>query len=432
MEGTRRALLFGLGGTAAFGCAGQADAGMVLTTPDRSGLLRYGPAEPLPVDFQALAKEPITIASIEIVQLGRPDTQFVCVRSDAGAEGVVKANSRMEEVVSLLDIAVTPQLLGKDARTIPNLIDEIYRRQYKFAGLALWTAIGHVELAIWDLVGKTISMRAVDMMGGPLRTRIPIYVSSLARNTTPEEEVARFEEAIARTGARAIKLKVGGRMSRNQDASPGRQEALVALARKRLGDDITIYADANGSFDAPTALEVCAMLEDHRVDILEEPCPFEDFEMTAQVTKRLRKRRSKLKIAGGEQDGALERWRWYIANRALDVLQPDFMYNGGMMRTLMVARMAAAAKIPVAPHYPRNGVETVELIHFGCATPNLYGFQEYRQRERALPFEHAPVIAPINGELALPDGPGFGATYGPKIWTDGQRLNRVVTAKDLT
>lgn len=408
----------------------DAEAGLVLAQPGRDGVLRFPPPGEPTIDFHALATSPILIRSIEVFQLGRADTQFVRVVSTDGVEGVVKANSRMEEVLSLLDLAVAPDFLGKDARDLASIVDGVYRKQYKFAGLALWTAIGHIELCLWDLIGKTINRRCVDMMGGPVRQSIPIYVSSLSRTTSPEEEVARFEEAIARTGARAIKLKVGGRMSRNRDASPGRQETLVALARKKLGDTITIYADANGSFDAPEAIRVCAMLEDHGVDILEEPCPFEDFEMTAQVTRTVRRRRYRLKIAGGEQDGALERWRWYIANRALHILQPDFMYNGGMLRTLMVARMAAQARISVAPHYPRNGVETVELIHFGCHAPNLYGFQEYRQRLRDLPFEHSPIINPVNGELTLPQGAGFGATYGAHIWRDATLMNKVTTKKD--
>jgi L-alanine-DL-glutamate epimerase-like enolase superfamily enzyme len=404
---------------------------MTVAQPRRDGLLAFGEAKAPPVDFHQQCGQPVRIRSIEVYELGRPDTQFVRVTSHDGAEGVVKANSRMEEVVSLLDLAVAPDILDTDGRDIAAVIDAIYRRQYKFAGLALWTAIGHVELAIWDLIGKTAGRRCVDMMGGAVRQSVPIYVSSLSRTTTPEEEVARFEEAMARTGAKAIKLKVGGRMSRNSDASPGRQEALVALARKRLGEGVTIYADANGSFDAPTALRIADMLEDHSVAILEEPCPFEDFEMTAQVTKALRRRRFKLKIAGGEQDGALERWRWYLRERALDVLQPDFMYNGGMMRTLMVAQMAATRGVGVAPHYPRNGVETVELIHFACHVPNLHGFQEYRQRERALPFEHDPVITPTAGALTLPTGPGFGARYGAHIWRDARRLNRVATKADI-
>lgn len=364
---------------------------------------------------------------IEVVSLSR-ESEFVRVTSRDGAIGIIKANSRMAEVMSLLDLVVAPRFLGQDVRSLEAIIDALYVREYKFAGLALWTAVGHLELAIWDMLGRTAGMPCARFIGPKIRSTIPVYLSSLNRNSTPEAEVEFLIAQLAATGAKAVKIKVGGRMSRNRDASPGRQEALIALARARLGDGITIYADANGSFDAPTAIRLCDMLDDHGVDILEEPCPYEDFEMTAQVTAHVRRRRMKLKIAGGEQDGALERWRWYLENRALHVLQPDFMYNGGMSRTVKVARMAQAANVPVAPHYPRNGIETVELLAFASATPNLYGFQEYRARPRVHDFAASPTIVPVNGALSVPDGPGFGATYDPGIFVRGRRMNTVERA----
>jgi L-alanine-DL-glutamate epimerase-like enolase superfamily enzyme len=255
------------------------------------------------------------------------------------------------------------------------------------------------------------------MMGPVRREAIPIYVSSLNRRSTPAEEVATLEKAVLATGAKGAKIKVGGRMSRNADASPGRSAAVVAAVRRHFGDSFTIYADANGSYDAPAAIELCRMLEDHGVAMLEEPCPFEDFEMTRQVTERVH-----IPIAGGEQDGAMERWRWYIENRALDILQPDFMYNGGMIRTLAVQRMAAAAGVGIAPHYPRNGMETVELLHFAAQAANLYGLQEYRMNPRVLDFPHRPEIVPVHGELRLPPGAGFGVEVDPAIWREARRL----------
>jgi L-alanine-DL-glutamate epimerase-like enolase superfamily enzyme len=379
------------------------------------------------VDFGSFVSSPVILERIEVVSLSR-NSEFLRVTSRDGATGVVKANSRMAEVMSLLDMVVAPRFLGEDVRQLEAIIDDLYRREYKFAGLALWTAVGHLELAIWDMLGKAAGVPCARFIGPQLRDRIPVYLSSLDRNSTPEAEVAFLQERLAATGARAVKIKVGGRMSRNRDASPGRQEALVQLARRALGDGVTIYADANGSFDAPTAIRLCQVLEDNGIDILEEPCPFEDFEMTAQVADHVRRRRMRLKIAGGEQDGAMERWRWYLENRALHVLQPDFMYNGGMSRTVKVARMAEAAGVPVAPHYPRNGVETVELLAFASVTPNLYGFQEYRARLRTLDFEHSPVLDPVDGMLPVPDGPGFGASYDPDIFTRGRRMNSVERA----
>jgi L-alanine-DL-glutamate epimerase-like enolase superfamily enzyme len=98
------------------------------------------------------------------------------------------------------------------------------------------------------------------------------------------------------------------------------------------------------------------------------------------------------------------------------------MYNGGMLRTLVVQRMAAQAGVGVAPHYPRNGAETAELLHFAAQAPNLHGLQEYRMKPRLLDFAHAPAIAPRDGMLALPPGDGFGVECDPGLWAKAVRL----------
>jgi D-galactarolactone cycloisomerase len=407
----RRELLAALGAAMATPALAQLRPAM----RDEKGLFRFMPERPT-VDFRSRVTVPTIIRSAEILVVDNRH-QFVRVTSADGVEGIVKANSRMEEVASLFHQIVRPAFVGKDARDIETVIGDLARREYKFAGLALWTAIGHLELAIWDMLGRTAAVRCVDFMGPVRRTQIPIYVSSLSRTSTGEQEADTIEKAVAETGAKGCKIKVGGRMSRNVDAAPGRSEAVVRAVRKRMGDDFVIYADANGSYDAPSAIALCRMLQDNGVAMLEEPCPFEDIEMTRQVSAA-----TTLTIAGGEQDTAMERWRWYIETGALDVLQPDFMYNGGMIRTLIVQRMAAAAGVPVAPHYPRNGAETVELLHFAAQAENLYGLQEYRARPRVLDFAHSPVIVPQDGTLALPTGPGFGIDYDPALWVRAARL----------
>ena len=408
----RRMMLCGL----AAACAAPAAAELWPARRGKRGLFQFDDTA-APVDFHRFVRRPVRLKTAEILVVGARKHEFVRVTSTDGDEGIVKANSRMAEVASLFQQIAVPGFANADLRDLPVLIARLYRAQYKFAGLAFWTAIGHLELAVWDMLGKVAQRRCVEMMGPVLRTSIPIYVSSLNRRSTPDEEVDALRRAVAETGAKGCKVKVGGRQSRNEDAYPGRSAALIPAVRKAFGDDFTIYADANGSYDAPAAIELCRMLEDYGVDLLEEPCPHEDVEMTRQVAAR-----TKLKIAGGEQDGAMERWRWYIENRALDVLQPDFMYNGGMLRTLIVQRMAAAANMPIAPHYPRNGIETIELLHFAAQAGNLYGLQEYRMSPRVLDFDHAPVISPVNGALKLPEGPGFGARYDPTLWETATRL----------
>jgi len=410
----RRGVLNGLAGLAGLGLTGPAAAQVAVRDP--GGLFRFPDDPPPQVDFRRWFDRPVVLRSAEMLKVDDRH-EFVRVMSEDGIEGVIKANSRMAEVSSLFHLVVKPRLVGEDMRDIERLIRDLYTREYKFASLPFWTAVGHVELAIWDMMGRTAGVRCVDFMGPVQRTEIPIYISSLRRNTTPEEEVAWLAEEVETTGARGVKIKVGGRMSRNQDASPGRSEAVVRAVRQHFGDDFTIYADANGSYDAPAAIDLCLMLTAWGVAILEEPCPFEDVEMTRQVVDR-----ATIAIAGGEQDNSMERWRWLIENRALDVLQPDFMYNGGMARTLEVQRMADAAGIGVAPHYPRSGSETVELIHFAAYAPNLHGLQEYRGQGRDLDFAHEPRIAPRNGVVTLPEGPGFGVTFDSDLWSSAERL----------
>jgi L-alanine-DL-glutamate epimerase-like enolase superfamily enzyme len=198
---------------------------------------------------------------------------------------------------------------------------------------------------------------------------------------------------------------------------PGRSEAVIALARRTFSDGMTIYADANGAYDAPTAIEVSRMLANYGVDIFEEPCPFEDFEMMRQAAEG-----SVVKVAGGENDYAFEKWRWYIAHRVFDVVQPDPMYGGGALRCLQVQRMAEAAGLLYAPHFPRNNADTAPMLHLCAVASNLYGFQEYRSRPDTLDYAHTPEMAPRQGDMRLPRGPGWGIAYDPSIWASATRV----------
>jgi D-galactarolactone cycloisomerase len=206
-----------------------------------------------------------------------------------------------------------------------------------------------------------------------------------------------------------VKLKIGGRMSRNADAAPGRTERLVALARKTWGDRMVIQVDANGSYDAKKGIEVGRMLEAHGVYFYEEPCPWEDFESTREVARALRK----VRMAGGEQDTSFEKFHWLARNRALSILQPDLTFNGGFVRTTQVARIAAAYKAEITPHAPQPGFSRALLAQFGAITPNLGAYQEYG----ALVTPPVPWMSiqleVKDGMLPVPTGPGFGVDLDP-------------------
>ncbi len=353
---------------------------------------------------------PVRIESVDLLRDG--DRWIVRVRAAGGATGHAVPNERIGYLHPILVQRVAPFFTGKDARDIEALVDGVYTHgsNYKLAGLALWNCVGWVEFAVFDLLGRIAGVPVFDLLGGPGRRTVPVYLSSLRRDTTPEQEVEWIGRRLAETGAKAVKIKVGGRMSRNADASPGRTDRLVPLARKTWGDGVALMADANGSYDAEEGIRVGRLLEAHGYRFYEEPCPFEDFEATAKVAQELT-----MPVAGGEQDTSLEKFAWYVRTRGLDVLQPDVNYNGGFIRTLRVARLAAAAGLEITPHAPQAGFSTAYMLHFIAAVPNAGPFQEFNgaPRKPGEWFSPGPVVK--DGALPVPAGPGLGLTIDPDV-----------------
>src|SRR5690606_9997283 len=141
----------------------------------------------------------------------------------------------------------------------------------KLQGLALWVCVAAVEMGLLELLGQTAQRPLADLFGGTLRREIPVYVASGNRGNAPEAEVAHLQKLVEQSGARALKFRLGGRMSRNADSLPGRSEKLIPLVRQAFGDAVTLYVDANSSYDAAEAVRLGRLLEEHGYGFYEEP-----------------------------------------------------------------------------------------------------------------------------------------------------------------
>jgi L-alanine-DL-glutamate epimerase-like enolase superfamily enzyme len=313
---------------------------------------------------------------------------------------------------TILQQLVIPYFIGKDARDLDSLIDGVYvyRSNYKLSGLALWCCVAWVEFSVLDLLGKIEGKPVGELLGGVIRREIPIYVASGNRNTTPQQEVDILAKHIEQNGAGAIKFKVGGRMSNNADSIPGRSEGLIRLVRKALGEKITIYADANGSYDCRKGTELGKLMQDHNINMFEEPCPFDHLEQTKCVADAL-----SIPTSGGEQETSLRRFRWMVHNNAVQVVQPDLHYNGGFIRAIRVARMAAEAGMSVIPHMSGGGVGYVDVLHFTSCTPNIGDFHEYKGGLAQTGSWYDPPLRLKNGAINVPTGPGLGITADADI-----------------
>ena len=362
-----------------------------------------------PVLRRDLLKAPVKVDTLELL---RDETMFLIrVRSSDGAESVtVPNNSRLLDVYPLLLRQVVPFFIGKDARDLESLLWEIYRYQsnYKFQGLAFWVCVATVEMALLDLMGRISGKAIGDLLGGVRRRDIGVYRASGNRGNAPENEIDYLKRLVAETGAKAVKFRLGGRMSNNADSLPGRSEALIPLVRKTFGDGMTLYADSNSSYDAPNAIRIGRLMQEYEYAMFEEPCQFDDLWATKQVSDALT-----IPIGLGEQEFSMRRFQWSIENRVMDVVQPDLHYFGGYIRCTRVARMAAAAGMPCTLHLSESGFAYLNVLHFASYAADPGPFQEFKG-ETEIPFEcDSSALTCKNGIVRCPSGPGFGVKIDP-------------------
>jgi L-alanine-DL-glutamate epimerase-like enolase superfamily enzyme len=357
-------------------------------------------------DLPGQINEPVIIESIELLRRDR--THFVRTRAKSGAVGLTPTK-QVEHFVPIFEHMVAPHFIGKDARDLEGLVDAVHVANYKDVGLPFWCPVAYCEQSALDLLGKVAGKPVGALLGGVIRKEIPVYLSGSGRELTAEEEVDVYVRGVAETGARAVKFKIGGRMSRNADAYPGRTETLLALSRKRLGDAITLYADANGSYDARKGTEIGQRLQDLNYEFYEEPCPFEELSETQAVARALT-----MTVAGGEQDSSLWRFQWMLDNGVVAIVQPDLNYHGGLIRSARVARMAARTGKRIVPHNTQTGVASANILQFASCTPNIGPFMEYPYRRSQEPATwYSPNFAIRAGRLQVPEGPGFGVQIDP-------------------
>ncbi len=354
---------------------------------------------------------PVVLQSVELL---RYEANFLCrVRSRDGAEGLsVSNNDQMAALYPIFMKRVRPFFVNKDARDLENLIDQAYvhRSNYKMQSLALWIPVATLEFAILDMLGRMAGKSIGELIGDIHRRRIAVYQANNYRGKSAEESIELIKENVEASQAKALKFKVGGRMSNNADDPPGRTEALIPLVRKAFGDQMTIYADSNGSYTVAEAIRIGRMLERHGMAFFEELAPFDWYRETKEIEDAL-----DIPIAGGEQEASLRNFRWLIGAHALQVVQPDIFYFGGMIRSMKVARMAQAAGLPCTPHISGSGLGYLYMMHFVSAIPNAGPFHEFKGVNRSLPFEcKTSSLQSEDGIVTVPSGPGLGLDIDPE------------------
>ena len=353
---------------------------------------------------------------VAIAKLESFSNEFVCfvrLTTDTGVEGWGQTSTYNADITAtIFHRQVAPWALGADALEIGALIDRIEEREHKYPGSYRCRALAGLDTALWDLRGKLEGKPVVELLGGRPR-RLRAYASSMKRDISPEAEAERMVRLRDDQGFDAFKWRVGAECGRDIDEWPGRTEAIIPRVARALGDRTAKLVDANSGFSPGRAIEVGRLLESEGISHYEEPCPYWRLEETKQVADAL-----DIDVSGGEQDWDLATWARMIEMRAVDIVQPDIMYMGGLTRTLRVARMAAAAGLPCTPHSANLSLVTICTMHLLGAIPNAGKYLEFSiEGPDYYPWQQGLFLgdpfAIQDGCATIPAAAGWGVEINP-------------------
>jgi L-alanine-DL-glutamate epimerase-like enolase superfamily enzyme len=361
-----------------------------------------------PVLKRELFSSPVVIDTLDLLHL---NNNFLCrVRSKDGAEGISAANNSQQRSLFAIQVnRLQPFFIGKDARDLDSLLEEVYvyESNYKLQSLALWVPLATIEFAILDMLGRIAKKSMGQLVGEIHNPKVAVYRANGERDNSAEAVMDSLRKQVADSQARALKIKIGGRMS-HVEYPAGRSEKLIPMVRKEFGDQMVCYADSNGSYDVAEGIKFGKLLEEYKYAFYEEPVPFDWYEETKAVKDGVQ-----IPLAGGEQEASMHAFRWLVANDARDITQADMYYFGGFIRCMKVARMAAAMGKVHTPHIS-DGLGYLYMIHLVSAIPNAGPYHEFKGLDDEVPLEcKTSSLKTEGGVVVVPTGPGSGVEIDP-------------------
>ncbi len=340
-----------------------------------------------------------------VVDCFRTNWVFIKVYTDEGVDGVGEATLEYKEKALLGALEhIKEYLVGKDPRNIEKHWHDIYRDAYWRGGPVLMSALSAVEMALWDILGKSLGVPVYTLLGGKVHEKVRIYVNGwFAGAKEPEEFAAKAKETVKR-GVTAMKWDPFGKNYLNiSGAELNKAIRNVAAVREAVGDGVDLLIEGHGRFNIPTAIKIAKELEPFKPMFFEEPVPPDNLDALREV-----KDRSPVAISAGERLYTRWDYRGMFDKMAADYIQPDISHAGGIMELKKIAAEAESRYIPFAPHNPSGPVANAATLQLAATCPNfeileiMYSDVEWRAdvTDESLEYE--------NGYMTIPDRPGLG------------------------
>ena len=360
------------------------------------------------------------------------DTVVVEVQTDEGINGIGEVDTNPWVVKALIEspgshimsLGFTELLLGQD----PTQPQAIWDRLYTYTAMtgrrgAGICAMGAVDMAIWDIYGKSTGKPVWQLLGGARHESITPYASLIPEGTTLAEQrddlVRRVQWAQA-FGFKAAKLEVCLKGPYSHHRLQESDEAIietVAACRAAVGSTMTLMVDVAYCWDDwKEALGVCRGLERYDIFFIETPLRSDDLDGLARLAAA-----TEIRIAAGEWLQTRYEFRELMDRGRVDVAQPDVGRVGGITEARRVAEMALDRGIIIIPHCWKTGIGVAASAHLAAASSNcrfiefLPASVAYSQLRRELVADELRVE---NGKIALPQRPGLGIELNPTAVRD--------------
>jgi len=337
-------------------------------------------------------------------------TRGSCIVEIETADGIVgwgECYGPSAVAKAYLETQFAPRIIGRDAFDVEVIWEDLYNRIKDYGGRGMATsALSGIDIALWDIIGKSCGKPIHKLIGGAYRTEVTAYATGLYfidMDRLIEEAVEEANEFVG-NGFVAIKMKIGL-------GSPKLDIERVAAVRKAIGDDVRLMVDANHCFTVPQAIRIGRELEKLNVEWFEEPISPEDIDGYVEVTRSL-----DMAVAGGENEFTRWGFRDLVVRKAMDIIQPDVCAAGGISECRKIATLASAHGVECIPHAWGSAIGLAATLHFLAALPDqppsfrpMPPLLELEQCEN--PFRDLLSVEPIlqkGGKVQIPTGAGLG------------------------
>lgn len=294
--------------------------------------------------------------------------------------------------------------IGKRASDIEAIWQEVNREVYFRGGPVYMSALGALEMALWDIKGKQFGVPVCELLGGRVRDRIQCYANAWFSGAREPEEFAAKAKVALEAGYKGLKWDPFG--SAYLDLTPqefAKAEACVAAVAEVVAGRAELLIEGHGRFNVPTAIRAGDMVAAYSVSWFEEPLPPGNLEALANV-----RRKTKALIAAGER--LYSRWDYlpFFAAQCADFAQPDVIHVGGMAELRRIADLAEAHFIPCCPHNPCGPVANAATLQVAASSLNIPCLETMATDVSWRAEVAREDTTFVDGCLTIPETPGLG------------------------